>query len=33
VRPLQGVVPDELREYRPEIPLIEDDEVVQAFSA
>jgi hypothetical protein len=33
VRPLQVGVPDELGEYRPEMLLVEDDQMVQAFSA
>jgi hypothetical protein len=33
VRPLQVVVLDELDDYRPEALLVEDDEVVEAFSA
>jgi hypothetical protein len=33
VRSLQVVVLDKLSEYRPEMLLVEDDEVVQTFSA
>ena len=31
--PFQVVVPDELGENRPQMPLVEDDELVQTFSA
>jgi hypothetical protein len=33
VRPVQLVVLDKLGEDRPEVLLVEDDEMVQAFSA